>query len=210
MASSSAQKEADAALTSLQDTTQLPGLLRLATETRIQIFELLASDKLYTSIYGISQFEGMVWTSRKLFTIFPITQVCRRLRNEAIPVFYGNFVWIRDFCIPQVCYSKWLQTIDPYAFQSLKGVIFEKYQHRCRDGKFAFGVGIDMTFDRKEIKFTFATEREQLCRCALLAAQMAQLGMITETAALEIEGDRARAKEVVMRMIAKMETLSLE
>ena len=182
----------------------VPGLFRLATEIRLQIFEVLLSEDICKSVYGIPEYEGMVWISRKFFGMFPVTRVCRRLRNESIPVFYGKFRWMVDFLMPRRYYVRWLRTIDPYALQCMKGITLEHFTHSCAVGSLAWDGRIDMEFDCKPIKATVGNERQATC-CIGELENREKRAILAEKFAAEIERDRWRTKEIVMEMLMQIE-----
>jgi hypothetical protein len=186
------------------DAAITPGLLRLATETRLEIFELILSDPKYKSVYGIPEYEGMVWISRKFFGMFPLTRVCRRLRYESIPIFYGKFCWMVDFLMPRRYYVRWLRTIDPYALQCMKGVTLEHFTHRCPVGSLAWDGRIDLEFDCKPVKMTVTNERQSSC-CAGELVNREKRALLAKEFAADIESDRGRTKEIVLEMLMQIE-----
>jgi hypothetical protein len=181
-----------------------PGLLRLATETRLEIFEMLLSEDKCKSVYGIPEYEGMVWISRKFFGMFPLTRVCRRLRYEAIPVFYGRFRWMVDFLMPRRYYVRWLRTIDPYALQCMKGVTLEHFTHRCPVGSLAWDGRIDLDFDCKPVTVKVVNERQATC-CTGELANREKRALLAEEFAADIESDRRRTKEILMELLMQIE-----
>ena len=104
------------------DATATPGLLRLPPEVRLQIYELLATDKLTLSPY-ISY--NCARINNTEISKLPLIHVCKRLRYEAIPFFYSKVWWVIE-CSSHSSSDydcvKLLQTFDPYALQCVKGV----------------------------------------------------------------------------------------
>jgi hypothetical protein len=88
----------------------MPGLLRLATETPLQIFEILVSEEILhkRSENDVASLELQYSTGTKSFRAPAITRVCRRLRFEAIPIFYTNYRWTVDLLIPLGHHHSWM------------------------------------------------------------------------------------------------------
>ena len=197
------------AITTHEHATTVPGLLRLPTEIRLQIFELLASEKVYFKRGNDdAPFELQYWTSTKIFKASAITRVCRRLRHEAIPIVYGNFRWIINFRVPLNLYRVWIETVDPYAFRCLQGITLKQFAHGDLREKMRSS-DINLDFQCKPV-------RAAVVRCGYgsrnhrphLEARCQECIDLAERFAREIDIDRARTKQIVVNMIMEMERVA--
>ena len=68
-----------------------PGLLRLPVELRLQIYELLFYDDWHPM--HISPRTNQALTPPRILNL-PVMQVCQKLRNESLPLFYSKTSWI--------------------------------------------------------------------------------------------------------------------
>lgn len=113
--------------------TDLPGLLRLPLELRIEIYEFLLIPFLQPLHSNVM--DSTVDASQSLFK-HPIVRVCRRLRYETIDWVHGQFILAIPFCSSKGHFARsvhlsWLNRVDVYAVQCLKGIALMHFRDRC-------------------------------------------------------------------------------
>jgi hypothetical protein len=113
----------------------LPGLLRLPSELRIEVYEYLLMPDLQRLEKGVM--DSMVVSSLLLFR-HPIVRICRRLRYETIDWLHGKFILAIPFCSSKDHYHfarhihlSWLNCVDSYTVQCLKGIAIMHLRDRC-------------------------------------------------------------------------------
>ena len=97
----------------------VPGLLRLPCEIRLQMYnQLLHGNRSDSSCMHNS------FTPHKPILELAITQACRLLRNETLPIFYSNAYWLIESYDPTALedIQSWLRDADPIILSSLKGI----------------------------------------------------------------------------------------
>ena len=114
--------------------TSTPGLLRLPTELRLIIYNFLRSDK-SSEIYQTPDMANIKHpvTSCRLLRL-PLMQVCRLIRHEAIPIWYGQKYLHFDFAVSRDLDNSfgWLRHVDLYSLTSMKGVTLQHCKHLCK------------------------------------------------------------------------------
>lgn len=113
-----------------------PRLLQLPAELRVMIYRFLCNDR-KSQVYAIPMAQEYRPGTR-LFRL-PILQVCRLIRHEAIPIWYGAHylrILVLTGCLHRELYSsqvkRWISTVDLYALFSMKGI---KIKHLPRRAK---------------------------------------------------------------------------
>lgn len=122
-----------------------PGLLRLPSELRLEIYGSLTHPKSRKNPYA--HFGSDHYHISKRSFQLPILQVCRQLRYEATPYWYGpyylkaQFRDVRgyDLEIERSFHEigteellKWLQTVELQVLQCMKGVQMVHLPHTCK------------------------------------------------------------------------------
>ena len=113
-------------------------LLRLPVELRLQIYETLYADSEQQRPYYWQGFylwrQDAEYICRESFPNLAITQVCRLLRSEAVPVLYGKYELVMNF--RYLWEAKlallWLHDADPFVVMSLQGVEVWDVTDLCR------------------------------------------------------------------------------
>ena len=176
--------------------SSISGLLRLPTELRLQIYDILLADK-YDICYTLP-FKNKISLSPRLYAL-PLPRICRQLRYDTIPFIYGKLWWEVDE--PGPAQIKWLQTMDPFAIQCMKGLRIKGFHHYCANSdcrSMCCLAWIVVPFDGDSIKVT--TEHPWI-NCAVGRKRMGQRVGIIEHFARKIERDRSRTKETVQAML---------
>ena len=191
------------------ETPSTPGLLRLPTELRIQIYEILLTYKVDTR-YAFP-FENTISLSPRLYAL-PLPRVCRELRYEAIWFFYGRLWWEVD--APGCLQNDWLQTMDPFAFQCMRGLRIGGFRHDCGhsdensdERSRCYVYWILVAFGGDSIKVT--TEHSRI-ECSVGRELLNRRLALIERCAEEIERDRNKTKEIVKKMLEQLEELVKE
>lgn len=93
-----------------------PGLLRLPPELRLRIYELVATNIKRTLWPGKPGLYPHVPS-------LPITQTCRIIREESIPIIYKDVRWAGFFDFRNQLNLSRLRTVDPYALPYICGTV---------------------------------------------------------------------------------------
>ena len=109
------------------------GLLRLPSELRFQIYDILSADE--QSNYALP-FKDNVSLSPELFGI-PIARVCRQLRYETIPYFYSG-LWLEVVDRNGCAEGCWVRAVDQWALMCMKGVRFVPSSHECLGDEYCY------------------------------------------------------------------------
>jgi hypothetical protein len=184
------------------ETTPIPGLLRLPTELRLQIYEILLADK-WDKHYALP-FKHTISLSPRLYAL-PLPRVCRQLRYETIPFIYGKLWW--EFDEPGLAPSKWLRTMDPFAIQCMKGLRIKGFYHYCANTDWRGMCSIAyilVPFYSDSIKAT--TESLRINSDVGRKRVDQRVGLI-EHFARKIERDRSKTKETVQEMLIHLKEL---
>ena len=115
------------------DDPRLPGLLRLPEELRLIIYHFLRRDtsakKYRVPDMDSMQYPALLYRRMRL----PLLRVCRRIRHEAIQVWYGqkHLDLVLGDRKERNSILRWLRRVNPYALTFMKGVTLQHREHHC-------------------------------------------------------------------------------
>jgi hypothetical protein len=111
----------------------MPGLLRLPPELRFEIYEYLLTPVLLP--VGSRITNSTIDASTSLFK-HSVVRVCHHLRYETIAWVHSQFILVIPFWLPEgrfirSVYLAWLNCVDAYAVQCLKGIVMTNFRDKC-------------------------------------------------------------------------------
>jgi hypothetical protein len=121
------------------DITQQAPFFKLPAELRNQIYEYLIPAN--QRVVPIDIFGAKVWSHAEI----AISQVCRRIREETIPILYGTntfALFFRGAWGMSQMGTPWLHGLDPLARSSMTQLSVSVDTCKCKDGSRAVSVAI--------------------------------------------------------------------
>ena len=171
-----------------QENSVRSGLLRLPAEIRLQIYALLAADNCVNGIIGCP-------CSHPERIAPSIIHVCRKIRNEAIPVFYkgvllevvtGTTMSVSSYSLPE---------IDPHALHFAPSIELEDWTHGNCHGR----VKVSLTTGLVTAEYKRESEANHVCEHSDHAKEK-QREWLAAGCAASINRDRSKTKEAVMEL----------
>ena len=193
---------------SLEDTS-LPGVLRLPTEIRLQIYDLLpvGHDQ---SIRAESHPFCLNDISQDIQE-FHIMRVCRTIRYEAIQHLFSKLYWHLSFSprrLPHTIPS--IKFTDPFIFQCLKGIKMWYFAHKCENSGLDL-VGIAGHADRRDrVYLHFVNEDVKIdvdrTSCCRIKTEVDQYrDQCLKDFADDKAGRRVNMKKALLKLIHQLE-----